>query len=94
MSSRRSALPVAALAVAKALAQLQIARSAARVSDEDLAAEIADAHALLERLRARIVGVGTKTASTACGRSQGARAGRVPVVVSRRSDDRTGQNRA
>ncbi len=73
MSSRRSALPVAALAVAKALAQLQIARSAACVSDEDLAAEIADAQALLERLRARIVGVGTETASTACGRSQGAR---------------------
>ena len=73
MSSRRSALPVAALAVAKALAQLQIARSAACVSDEDLAAEIADAEALLERLRARIVGVETKTASTARGRSQGAR---------------------
>ena len=58
MSSRRSALPVAALAVAKALAQLQIARSAACVSDEDLAAEIAEAEALLERLRARIAGAG------------------------------------
>jgi hypothetical protein len=72
VSSRRSALPLAALAVSKALAQLQIARSAACVSDEDLAAEIADAQALLERLRARIVGVGTG-ASTACRRSQGAR---------------------
>lgn len=55
---RRSALPVAALALAKALAQLQIARSAASVSDENLAAEIAEAEALLERLRARCGDVG------------------------------------
>jgi hypothetical protein len=66
MSTRRSALPVAALALAKALAQLQIARSAACISDENLAAEIAEAEDLLERLRARIVGVGKGGPSAKC----------------------------
>ena len=73
MSTRRSALPVAALALAKALAQLQIARSAACVSDENLAVEIAEAEALLERLRARIVGVGKGAPSAKCERAQAIR---------------------
>lgn len=74
MNARRSALPVAAVALAKALAQLQIARSAACVSDEDLAAEIAEAEALLERLHASIAGgVGQGAPSAKCGRAQTAR---------------------
>jgi hypothetical protein len=74
MNARRSALPVAALALAKALAQLQIARSAACVSDEDLAAEIAEAEALLERLRVSIAGRGRQGAPSArCGRALTAR---------------------
>ena len=73
MSTRKSALPVAALALAKALAQLQIARSAACVSDENLAAEIAEVEALLERLRARIVGAGKGAPLAKCERAQAVR---------------------
>ena len=74
MSTRRSALPVVALALTKALVQLQIARSAACVSDKNLAAEIAEAQALLERLRTSIVGgVGKGAPSAKCERAQTAR---------------------
>jgi len=74
MSTRRSALPVAALALAKALAQLQIARSAACVSDKNLAAEIAEAEALLESLRGSIVGgVGKGAPSAKCEGAQAVR---------------------
>jgi hypothetical protein len=73
MSTCRSVLPVAALALAKALAQLQIARSAACVSDKNLAAEIAEVEALLESLRASIVGIGKGAPSAKCERAQAVR---------------------
>ena len=56
MRKRPSAMPVVQLALAKALDQLALAHSAARLSDEDLAAEIAAATARLEVLRSKTAG--------------------------------------
>jgi hypothetical protein len=46
-------MPVVELALTKALDQLALAHTAARISDEDLAVEIAAATAVLEMLRAK-----------------------------------------
>ena len=56
MRKRPSAMPVVELALAKALDQLALAHSAARLSDEDLAAEIAAATAMLEVLKGKSAG--------------------------------------
>ena len=53
MRKRPSATPLVNLALAKALDQLALAHTAARLSDEDLAAEIAAAAVVLETLKGR-----------------------------------------
>ena len=60
MRKRPSAMPVVDLALAKALDQLAVAHSAARLSDEDLAAEIAAATVLLEALRGKATSLASK----------------------------------
>ncbi len=65
MRQCRSTLPVVALALVKALDQLALAHTAARISDEDLAVKIAAAAAELEALRAKATSIAARDTKAA-----------------------------
>ena len=60
MRKRPSAMPLVDLALAKALDQLAVAQTAARLCDEDLASEIGAATSVLRALRGKTTSLAAK----------------------------------